>query len=540
MLKYVLYGLPCTGKTTLLNELDIPVINGSNELKKMASGRFEDLSDAEKTELRIKYAEQLSARTDTFISDGHYSFLDDVVFTESDGKLYDVFLYLYSEPEIIAERIKNSRKNERFARLSAERIRKWQDFEIKCLREECHKRNKDFYVVLDISPAELQWFIEKCENGFSSFRYAQKITERIISDYPSASELHIVDGDKTIILQDSFRICTDNHITHAFDGNFYTGYQSLCFTEEVSALKYDMDKLSSVQINDIVYSMIADKNYVVLSSGIKTLWNELSGRLHLKNVIADTLISADTKYFVVRMLQEKGYKVISYGDGKNDYFMLKQSDEGYLYIGSYLSRSLRDTNMSGIRLLYDKTPYILADTSDDISDDIIICKSDSGINGSRLAAIHIRLGERLGKVMSGIIPHTDSAVIVLERGGRFFGDGVYTGFGGTFYSYNPKKEAMPEITQSIAIIVDSVINTGRSILEAVRTLRSQNPDVEIVIVSNVIQDKAIELLNDYKIFTVRTSSNSFVGSRQATQKNGKGPDTADRLFNYIDLTERSV
>ena len=522
----------------MLNDLEIPVMHGSTELKKMASGRFEELTDAEKTELRKRYAEQLMVRTDTFISDGHYSFLDDVVFTESDGKLYDVFLYLYTPPETIAARFKSSPKNERFSKISVERIRKWQDFEIESLRVECHKRNKDFYVLRDISPAELQRFIEKTENGFSSFSLARRITDEIMSAFPSACELHIADGDKTIILQDSFRVCTDNHITHAFDGNFYTGYQSLCFTEEVSVLHYDMDKIPLIQLNDSVYSMIADKNYVVLSSGIKLLWNELSKRLNLQNVIADTMISADTKYFVVKMLRENGYKVISYGDSKNDYYMLKQSDAGYLCIGSYLSRSVRDTNISGLRLLYDKTPYILDRTCDDLSDEIQICKSDSGINGAPLAAAHIHLGERLGKEMSRVIPHTDSAVIVLERGGRFFGDGVYTGFGGTFYSYSPKKEAMPEISHSIAIIVDSVINTGKSILEAAKTLRNQNPDIEIIIVSNVIQDKAIELLKDYKVFAVRTSSNSFVGCRQASQKNDKGPDTADRLFNYID--KRSI
>lgn len=52
--------------------------------------------------------------------------------------------------------------------------------------------------------------------------------------------------------------------------------------------------------------------------------------------------------------------------------------------------------------------------------------------------------------------------------------------------------------------------------------------------SNVVQKDAINLLQGYKIFAFRTSANSFVGSRQSTQKNDKGSDTADRLFNYID------
>ena len=533
-MKYVLYGLPCAGKTTLLSELTTPVIHGSTELNRMASGRLSDLPDDKKTELRVKYAEWLSKREDSFISDGHYSFLDDVVFTEADGNLYDVFMYLYCDPEIIAQRTQLSPKNERFSKLSVERIRKWQNYEIGCLRKECHNRNKDFYVIHDVSSADLQEFIDQIENGFSSYTLAESIVDRITSIYSVPCELHIVDGDKTIIEKDSFRVSTNNYITRVFDGNFYTGYQSMKFTQETESLNYNMSILSTLRLNDVLYSRIADKNYIVLSSGVPELWDRLSELHGLKNVIANTLISADTKYFVVKLLQGKGYGVIAYGDGKNDYYMLRQADKGYLYIGSYLSRSLRDTDTAGISLIYDKSPYMLADNDNDIADDISICKSNSGVNGAPLADAHIRLGKMLGKAMRGIIPHVDSAIIVLERGGRFFGDGVYTGFGGTFYSYNPKSDEFPEIQQGIAVIVDSVINTGKSVLDMIDKLKQRNPEIEIVIVSNVIQEDAVNLLQGYKVFAIRTSANSFVGRRQSTQNNGKGPDTADRLFNYID------
>ena len=500
----------------------------------MASGRFSDLPDTEKNALRIRYAEQLKTRTGSFISDGHYSFLDNVAFTDADGELYDVFIYLYCEPEIISERLKSSDKNRRFAVLSVERIRKWQSFEIENLRAESHKRNKDFYVVKDIIAEGLQAFIDSIENGFSSFGIAEDIANQIIHFYPQPCDIHICDGDKTIIEQDSFRVCTGGHDTHVFDGNFYTGYQAFQFTKEVENLSYDTEKLRTVDLNGTIFGMVADKNHVILSSGIKMLWKQLSERFPLKNVIADTLISADTKYFVVKLLQEKGYTVTAYGDGRNDYYLLKQADKGYLYIGKYLSRSLRDSDLSGISLVYDSSPYILADNDGSIADDIAICKSDSGVNGARLADAHIRLGRKLGEVMRGFIPNVNAAVIVLERGGRFFGDGVYTGFGGTFYSYNPKIDALPDIQQGLAVIVDSVINTGKSVLDMITKLKKKNPEIEIVIVSNVIQNDAVDLLQGYKVFAVRTSANSFVGSRQATQKNGKGPDTADRLFNHID------
>ena len=532
-MKYVLYGLPCAGKTSLLSELAIPVIHGSIELNRMASGEFSNLPNEEKTKLRIRYAEQLSDRKDSFISDGHYSFLDDVVFTEADGNLYDVFLYLYCDPECISKRLQDSPKNSRFSVLSLERIRKWQNYEIECLRNECHLRNKDFYVVKDITSAELQSFIDKIENGYSSYHIASDITDKIMSIYPDPCELHIIDGDKTIIEQDSFRVCTNNYITHVFDGNFYTGYQSMRFSEETEKLSYDINKLNTIQLNNAVYNRIADKNYIVLSSGIAELWEKLAIQLGLKNVIADTMISADTKYYVAKLLQDKGYSIIAYGDGKNDLYLLRQADKGYLYIGSYLSRSLRDTDLSGIELIYDRSPHILADMTDTIISDIAICKSDSGINGAKLADAHIRLGRILGEAMYRTIPNVNTAVLVLERGGRFFGDGVYTGFGGVLFSYDPKKDDLPGIHNNIVIIVDSVINTGRSIIDTISKLKQLDPDTEVIIATNVIQEKAIELLKEYKIFAVRTSTNSFVGSRQSEQKNGKGPDTADRLYNYI-------
>ena len=470
----------------------------------------------------------------SIISDGHYSFLDDVVFTEADANLYDVFIYLYCEPEMIRERLSRSSKNTRFAGLSAERIRKWQASEIEGLRNECHKRNKDFYVVRDISADELQDFIEKIEDGFSSYGLAEKITDHIRKIYPEPCTIHICDGDKTLIRQDSFRLCTNGYTVRSFYGNFYTGFQSLSFTREVQELSYDFEKLDSVESNDMIMSRITGKNYIILSSGIKEIWEQLSAKLGLKNIIADTMVSADTKYYVVKLLQESGYRITAYGDGKNDLYMLKKADESYLYIGKYLSRSLKYADTSGIRLLYDKSPYILSEERDDISEDIAVCKSSSGISGSRLAAAHIRLGQLLGETIKALVPDDNAAVLVLERGGRFFGDGLYAGFGGTFYSYDPKKYDLPPISQGVVMIADSVINTGKSVLDIIGRLRAQKPDTEIFIAANVIQQDAVRLLSGCKIFAVRTSANSFVGSRQQEQKDGRGPDTADRLFNYID------
>lgn len=516
-----------------MNGLNIPVIHGSAELNKMVSGSFSELTEDEKAEARVRYAERLSSREDSFISDGHYSFLDDVVFTEADAGLYDVFIYLYCEPSVIRERLQSSPKNKRFSELSHERIKKWQSFEIEALRNECHKRNKDFYVISDVSSDELNMFIQNIENGFSSFLLAGQIVERIRAVYPLPCDICICDGDKTVIRQDSFRVCSDNYRTHVFDGNFYTGFQSMRFGNEIQDICLDLEKLRFIEPNDRIYNDILTKNHFIVSSGVSVLWERLSEILGLKNVIADTLISADTKYFIVKLLQEDGYTVTAYGDSKSDLYMLKQADKAYLCIGERVSSSLVGTDTSGIKLIYDKAPYILEKERPDIAEYISVCRSDSGINGAQLANAHITLGQTLGQKIKEFLPSDNTAILVLERGGRFFGDGLYTAFGGTFYSYNSKEAELPNIYQDNVIITDSVVNTGSSVLSLIDKLKHSAPNTEIFVAANVVQKNALELLRNYKLFTVRTSDNYYVGSRQTEQKNGKGPDTADRLFNYI-------
>ena len=105
----------------------------------------EELSEEEKHQVRIKYTEYINGLNDeVIVSDGHYSFMETVAFTEADGDLYDIFIYLYCSPENLKERYALSEKNAKFADESIESLRQWQEFEINNLREECHRRNKDF------------------------------------------------------------------------------------------------------------------------------------------------------------------------------------------------------------------------------------------------------------------------------------------------------------------------------------------------------------------------------------------------------------
>ena len=536
-MKIALYGLPCAGKTTLMEQLTgIKTVNGSETLKELCNDNFSDLTEEEKVSVRIKYTEYIRNLDDEIIlSDGHYAFLDKVAFTEQDGDVYDVFIYLYCNADVLQKRYETSVKNEKYRDLSVACIESWQQFEIENLRKECHNRNKDFYVVKsdEITSDEFSAFIHHINNGYSSFGLAKSLVSEIIQKYTEPCHIHLVDGDKTAIVEDSFRVCS-KYNTKIFDGDFYTGYQSYCFAKETENLQYDFSNLSSITLNNDVWNKVKNENCIILSGGITALWDKLSSMFGFTAVFANPLISADTKYYVTKLLRAKRYTISAYGDSKNDLYMLKETDNGYLYIGKRISRSLNNSDLNGLDFIYDKSTVVVSDIDDTIRADVAITKSNSGINGSSLAAAHLRLGERLGKEIGTIIPTQNTAVIVLERGGRFFGDGLYSAFGGVFYPYNPSKNEIPDISKhDFVIIVDSVINTGRSILNVIESIKRDNPKIEIIIAANVVQRNALEKMKQYKIFSVRVSDNYFIGKKQAIQTGNTGPDTADRLYNLI-------
>lgn len=195
--------------------------------------------------------------------------------------------------------------------------------------------------------------------------------------------------------------------------------------------------------------------------------------------------------------------------------------------------AIHDKYRSGLVPIYDHSLVILADEDEEVQADIAICKSNSGISGSRLAAAHVRLGEKIGRHIATVFPEKNTSILVLERGDRFFGDGVYMGAGGIFYSMNPKQDDVPVINTERVVIVDSVINTGKSIMRIIDELKNHNPGIDVIIAANVIQNEAVELFKDYLVFATRLSKNSFVGVNQSKQTGKTGPDTADRLFNLI-------
>lgn len=343
-----LYGMPAAGKTYILDRIDfVETVVGSRLLREYDPD-FDTRDEAGRKQGRKAIA-RLMMDKDTFIMDGHYAFGDEIAFTEEDGNLYDVYLYLYISPDTIKERMEASEKNRKYLKYD---IAEWQNAEISGLRKYCQDNDKDFYV-LDNPPDNcfenvdnIIEFIRNIVNGYSCAAYAKECAERIIQKSKSDT-IVLLDGDKTLTIEDSSRTVF-GYKTHLYDGNFYTGYQAWRQDEEFK--RYSFDDLTEIPVhfNETVKNAITGDTYI-LTSGHERVWSFLAKHLGL-DFFCGARMAAETKYFITKHLQEAGKRVIAYGDGMNDYFMLKQADEGYLVAkqDGTISSSLKNRDMEDL------------------------------------------------------------------------------------------------------------------------------------------------------------------------------------------------
>ena len=154
---------------------------------------------------------------------------------------------------------------------------------------------------------------------------------------------------------------------------------------------------------------------------------------------------------------------------------------------------------------------------------IAITKSNSGISGPELVKTHITLGKLLGEAFSDLKPE-ETTIVAMLRGGLFFAEGIYFKLGCKFQVYNPRTDEFIRPETKNVILVDSVINTGKTILKILE------PDMYVACC--VINQKAVPTF-DEQLYTVRVSENSYVGADVSKQSGNKGPDTTMRLFNLI-------
>ena len=154
---------------------------------------------------------------------------------------------------------------------------------------------------------------------------------------------------------------------------------------------------------------------------------------------------------------------------------------------------------------------------------IAITKSDSGISGPELVKAHIALGEALGSQMTEFVPE-ETTIVAMLRGGIFFAEGMYFAIGCKLQTFDPKHETFVRPDTKNVILADSVINTGKTIVDIL--------DDDMAVACCVINEQAVPKF-EKQLYTIRVSRNSFVGSNVSKQEGKIGPDTTMRLFNQL-------
>lgn len=162
------------------------------------------------------------------------------------------------------------------------------------------------------------------------------------------------------------------------------------------------------------------------------------------------------------------------------------------------------------------------------------CKSTSGVSGVKLRNSHYLLGKEIAKHIE-FLQNKPVVIIAMMRAGLFFANGIADKIEemgipvSLLLTYNDQLACDDKkvIEGKDVLIVDAVINTGKSIFRLLNDLPSQ---CQAKIATTVIPNSSISLFDDYELYVIRTSENKYEGAKVNIIANGKGPDTGDRLF----------
>jgi len=391
-MKIALYGVSNSGKDYFINRATAKIDNlshvpGSATLRRLALekyGReFKSLTEAEQTDIRIAFTEtarEIEEKTGHIIVDGHYAFplgndRYNVVFTEADRSLYDVFLYLNTEPGRIIENQKNARPGREPEKFSLQEIEAWQAFEIKNMSLMCQNLGRELLVLDGDFSCGLDFFSELLNSPerFLPEAIARRIVESNLSWLTGAETIILMDCDKTLSLNDTTKSFCERAgkeiqtLREIFRGEYYTVYQfyraKRYYDEVKPAARYDEAcafaaenaPMNQALIKDILAAQIPAVTMGV-TSGLVEIWSLIQKKHNFPQIVACSAqagrkgeyVSTMVKAAIVKELRALRKKVLALGDSPIDILMLERADQGYLVTMPKLS--------SGVASYLAKTP----------------------------------------------------------------------------------------------------------------------------------------------------------------------------------------
>ena len=325
----------------------------------------------------------------------------------------------------------------------------------------------------------------------------------------------------------------------------------------------------------------------------------IAGLTHVKVIsagrLSDGYVVTDTvKGHAVEKLKAKNLRVVAFGDSPLDVKMLEKADEAYVIVGEKSARSVSmDHTLSRLiksghcarqillpasvepRLTADQLPTVTLDdttlnailkrrfvhaTQKASAKLLMTAMRNVNVSGHSLRKAHERVGyylanEYLGNVFgveSYSMKHvtdglTDgyrfrgeekTLIVPLMRGGEPMAFGVSKALrSASFVHSKVFTDIDPQHfeTKETIVLVESMVNSGQSIMEYLKPLRKLCPRIKMVVVAGVVQAKAVENVGEGSFGqTLRKDADlTLVALRKSENKyTGKGAtDTGHRLFN---------
>ena len=381
-----IYGISCTGKTTLakqmekLNPYQYKFMDGSSVINDVCEGglaAFKKLPAEHKYQCRkaaIRYLEQLQKKEQKhLIIAGHYSFFSndnfEIAWTDADENFYTDIIIINDDIDTVYQRCINLGK-----KYSKTDLKKWNHFE----NSKLANLQKEIYRVKSNKVIDRAFEILEEMNK----RIILDDTRRLIPD--SYDTFLLFDADGTIIANDSARFMQKylqdagpEKIKQIFKQ--YPQYEFKAFWEvanhysknnDISTFKTAYKNAAKeIKIRDEFLKLLSlpDVNKIIVSAGFSELWKYLLKKYNINDV---SVISGNTLYdkyligdkekgYIVDLLRTHNKKVISFGDGLVDRYMLEKSDMAFLIINDkfrsinkYLDKikNLRYLSFSGLEL----------------------------------------------------------------------------------------------------------------------------------------------------------------------------------------------
>ncbi|KAH8814605.1 uracil phosphoribosyltransferase-domain-containing protein [Flagelloscypha sp. PMI_526] len=308
------------------------------------------------------------------------------------------------------------------------------------------------------------------------------------------------------------------------------------------------------------------------------------------------VVTGEVKGALVARLQNVHHKcVCAFGDSVLDLPMLKEADRAFVVVGEKKRRSVQmekallnaidNENLYACQVLLPPTAPLRLDTVRlpcvDITSEPFITSilspvefasqnaakllmtpmRNATIYGPELRKAHARVGQHLANTLLteriGLeeysIPHVQghkttgyrfrnegkTSIVALMRGGEPMAQGISKTLPLAMFVHakvpsDLVKQHVAE--QELIILVDSVVNTGKSIVEFVSHIRELDAKIRILVVAGVVQAKAFSRTMLTQIIT-SDSNIDFVALRPSDNKfTGRGgTDTGHRLFNTTQL-----